>query len=129
MQALPVKTHLGEGFRARVGDENVSLGEKLHHDLEALFALEVQCDETLVEVGHVEREVFLVAGRHAENDGLIGAAGVAFECFYLDNVCAPFAKYATGGRGGEKRGEVNDLQTLEWQHCFLLGIRHVPECL
>ena len=82
-----------------------------------------------MEVCHVECEVFLVAGRHAEDDGLIGAAGVAFECFYLDNVCAPFAKYTTGGGGGEKRGKVNDLQTLEWQHCILLGIRHVPECL
>ena len=114
MQALPVQTHLLEGLGTVVGDEDVSIGEQLVHDLEALFGLEVQRDEALVHVGHVEAEVFVVRGRHAENSSLVHAARVALCGLDLDDVGAPFAEHATSRRRGKKRGQVNDFDALQW---------------
>ena len=120
MQGFPVEAHLGQRLGAGVGDEDVSFREELHHDLEALFGLEVQSDEALVEVGHVEREVLFVAGGHAENDSLVDAAGIALERLNLDNIGTPFAEDAARGRGRKEGSEVNDFKTLEWLHAFLL---------
>ena len=120
VQGFPVEAHLGQRLGAGVGDEDVSFREELHHDLEALFGLEVQSDEALVEVGHVEREVLFVAGGHAENDSLVDAAGIALERLNLDDIGTPFAEDAARGRGRKEGGEVNDFKTLEWLHAFLL---------
>ena len=120
MQGFPVEAHLGQRLGAGVGNEDVSFREELHHDLEALFGLEVQSDEALMEVGHVEREVLFVAGGHAENDSLVDTAGIALERLNLDDIGTPFAEDAARGRGRKEGGEVNDFKTLEWLHAFLL---------
>ena len=120
MQALPVQAHLGQGLGAGVGDEDVGVLEQLHHDLVALLGLEVQRDEALMEVGHVECQVLLIAGGHAENDSLVRAARIALERFDLDDVGTPLAEDTAGGRGCQERGEVDDLQTLQRLHTKIL---------
>ena len=120
VQALPVQAHLGQGLGAGVGDEDVGVLEQLHHDLVALLGLEVQSDEALMEVGHVECQVLLIAGGHAENDSLVRAARIALERFDLDDVGTPLAEDTAGGRGCQERGEVDDLQTLQRLHTKIL---------
>ena len=123
MQALPVEAHLRQRLGAHVGDEHVGLGEQLMHNLESLFGFEIQADETLMHVRHIEAEILVVVGRHAEHDGLIHTAWIAFGGLDLDDVGAPLAQSTAGGRRSQEGREVDDLDSLKrLAHIFSLEL-------
>ena len=119
MEGFPVQAHFLQGFCSGVGDEDVSVGKQLVHDLETLFVLEVQANAALVHVGNVERQIFLVGRGHTVHDSLIHTGGVALGGFNLDDVGSPFAQNSTRCGRGEEGREVDYLDSFERLACLL----------
>ena len=60
VQCLPIKTELLQGFGARIGDEDIGLRQELIHHFRARFALQIERDESLVQIDHVECKVLFI---------------------------------------------------------------------
>ena len=118
MERFPVEPHLLQGLGARVGEEHVRLGEKLIHDFSARLGLQIQRDEALVEVAHVESEVLVVGHGHVEDCSLGNTQRVALRGLDFDDVGTPFAEDAARGRRRHVRGKVDHLDSLEWLHVY-----------
>ena len=60
MQRLPIKTELLQGFGARIGDEDIGLSQELIHHFSANLALQIERDEPLVQIDHVECKILFI---------------------------------------------------------------------
>ena len=116
MQGFPVETHFLQGFRTGVGQEYVGIGKELVHNLSARFALQVQRDESLIQVAHIESEVLFVRHGHVEYRRLGYAQRITLGCLDFNDVGAPFAQYTTGRRRCHVRSKIDNLDSLKWFH-------------
>ena len=117
VQRLVIQPHLDERLGAVAGQEDVGLGQKLHHDVHARLALQVERHELFAEVGVVERQVLVIGHGHVEHARL-ATRGIPSERLHLHDVGSPLRKHASGGGSGQVAGQIDDFDTLQWFHCY-----------
>ena len=66
------------------------IGKELVHNLSARFALQVQRDESLIQVAHIESEVLFVRHGHVEYRRLGYAQRITLGCLDFNDVGTPF---------------------------------------